>query len=190
VNLVERVKRLLVQPKQEWAVIDAEPHTVQGLYTQYVMILAAIPAVADFLGYTLLAFGVLRLPFAAGVAHMVLGYVLTLAGVYVAALVIDALAPHFGGEKRFIQALKVVAFGGTAAWVSGIVLVIPLLGILALIGALYSLYLVFVGLPLLMKVPQDKAVPYFVATLVVMIAVWMAIAFVASLAIPGQVRGF
>jgi len=68
--------------------------------------------------------------------------------------------------------------------------VIPLLGILALIGALYSLYLVFVGLPLLMKVPQDKAVPYFVATLVVMIAVWMAIAFVASLAIPGQVRGF
>ena len=189
-NIVERVKRLLLQPRREWAVIDAEPHTVQGLYTQYVMILAAIPPVATFLGFTLVAFGVMRLPFAAGVAHMVLSYVLTLAGVYVAALVIEGLAPHFGGEKRFIQAFKVVAFGGTAAWVAGIVLVIPLLGILALIGALYSLYLIFVGLPLLMKVPHDKAVPFFVVTLVVMIVIWVAIAFVASLAIPGQVRGF
>ena len=53
-NLVERAKNIILKPKQEWQVIAAEPHTVPGLYTQYVMILAAIPAVAAFIGFSLI----------------------------------------------------------------------------------------------------------------------------------------
>ena len=189
-NIVERAKNLIVQPKQEWAAIDGEPHTVQGLYTQYVMILAAIPAVASFIGYSLVAIGVLRVPFAAGLAYMVLGYVLSLAAVYGAALAIDVLAPHFGGQRSFMQAFKVAAFFPTAAWVAGIVAIVPLLAIVALIGTLYTFYLLFLGLPVLMRVPQDKAVPYFAVVLVVIIVLGAVIAMISGLAIPARVRGF
>ena len=50
-NLVERVKRILTKPPQEWPVIAAEQTTVQHLYTSYVMILVAIPAVCSFIGW-------------------------------------------------------------------------------------------------------------------------------------------
>ena len=74
-NLVERVKKILLQPKQEWAVIKGETHTVAGLYTRYVMILAAIPAIATFIGFSIVGytgFGTpYRVPIAAGIANMV-----------------------------------------------------------------------------------------------------------------------
>ena len=188
-NLVERAKNLILTPKAEWAVIDNEPHTVQGLYTQYVMILAAIGPVASFIGYSIVGFGAYRIPIGAGVAYMVLSYVLALAMVYVLALVIDALAPNFGGTKNFMQALKVAAFAPTASWLAGIFGILPALSILAILG-LYSLYLLYLGLPLLMKTPQEKAVPYLVVVIIVALVLAVVIGGVAGLVIPSPVRGF
>lgn len=192
-NLVERVKNILLQPRQEWAVISAEPHTVQGLYTRYVMILAAIPAVASFIGLSLIGMGFLgvsyRVPLGAGIAQMVVTYLLSLGSVYVMALIIDALAPSFGGEKNFIQAMKVAAFFPTAAWLAGIFYLLPVLSILALIG-LYSFYLLFVGLPIVMKVAEEKAVPYVVVVIIAAIVIFVVIGAIAGLAMPARVRGY
>ena len=71
----------------------------------------------------------------------------------------------------------------------GIFYVVPALGILALLG-LYSLYLLFVGLPLLMKVSEDKSLPYTVVVMVAVIVVIVVVRAVAALTIPGPVRGF
>ena len=193
-NLVERVKKLLVAPTQEWAAIKAEPHTIAGLYTQYVMILAAIPAVAAFIGLSIVGYSGMgptyRVPMAAGVSNMVLSYVLGLGSVYVIALVIDALAPKFAGEKDFMQALKVAAFFPTAAWVAGIFYVIPALAIFAIVGALYSLWLLFTGLSHLMSVPEDKSVAYTAVVVLVAIVLMVVVSVVAALAIPSPSRGF
>src|SRR5690606_36347279 len=98
--LIARVKGILLAPKAEWPVIAGEPATVKGLYTGYAMILAAIPAVFGFIKGSLIGhslFGVtVTTPVAAGLAGMVLGYVLSLVVLYVVALVINALAPGFG----------------------------------------------------------------------------------------------
>jgi hypothetical protein len=192
-NLVDRVKKIIVQPRQEWRVIDAESHTVQDLYLHYVMILAAIPAVASFIGWSLVGVGAFgatyRVPIGAGVAHMVLGFLLSLGAVYVLALIIDAFAPKFEGQQNFVQALKVAVFGSTASWLAGVFYVIPALSILGLLGV-YSLYIFFVGLPILMKTPEDKSLPYTVVVLVAMIVVVVVIRAVAALTIPGPVRGF
>lgn len=193
-NLVERVKNILVQPHSEWAVIAAEPHTVQELYTGYVMILAAIPPVAAFIGTSLVGIGMLgasyRLPIASGVAQLVLSYVLALAMVYVLALIIDALAPSFGGEKNFPQALKVAAFAPTASWVAGIFLIIPVIGILSIVGGLYSLYLLYVGLPMLMRSPEDKAIPYTVVVILAAIVLAVVVGALGALVVPSPMRGF
>ena len=119
-SLVERVKNILMTPKTEWPRIDAEPATIAGLYTSYVMILAAIPPVCMLIG--MLVFGVpfISLPVEYLVVQAVLSYVLSLAGVYLIALIIDALAPTFGGTKDRVKAFKVAAYSFTAAWVVGI----------------------------------------------------------------------
>jgi len=193
-NLVDRAKKIVLQPKQEWQVIANEPQTVQGIYTQYVMILAAIPAVAAFVGFSLIGmsgFGAsYRMPIAAGVAHMIVSYVLALGMVYVLALIIDALAPTFAGQKNFMQALKVAAFAPTASWLAGVFYIIPALGILAVIGGLYSLYLLYLGLAPLMKTPEDKSVPYTVVVILVAIVLTFVVGAVSALVLPSPVRGF
>ncbi len=192
-NLVDRAKNIILKPKEEWAVISAEPHTVQDLFTGYVMILAAIPAIATFIGFSLIGMssfvGTYRWPVTAGILHMVVNYVLSLGMVYVLALIIDALAPNFGGEKNFMQALKVSAFSPTASWLAGIFSIIPVLSILGIVG-LYSLYLLYTGLPILMRTPADKAVPYTVVVIIVAIVLFIVVGLLAGLTVPGPMRGF
>lgn len=192
-NLVERAKNILMQPKQEWAAISAETHTVQDLYTGYAMILAAIPAVAVFIGFSLIGTGMFgvsyRVPIAAGVARMVVSYLLGLGLIYVLALIIDALAPNFGGEKNFMQALKVSVFAATASWLAGVFSIIPALSILGLLG-LYSLYLLYTGLPILMRAPEEKALTYTVVVIIAAIVLFVVVGTLASLVVPSPMRGF
>jgi len=192
-NIVDRAKNMIMKPKQEWQVIDGETHTVKDLYVNYAMILAAIPAVAKFIGFSIVGLGGVlsqyRIPIASGVAMMVVGYVLSLASVYVLALIIDALAPNFGSQKNFIQSLKLAVFSMTAAWLAGIFSLLPALSILGLLG-LYSLYVLYLGMPVLMKTPADKLVPYFVVVLIAAIVVHVVIGALAALTIPGSLRGF
>lgn len=193
-NMVERAKNLILQPKKEWQVIDGETHTVQGLYTRYVMILAAIPAVCGFIGLSIVGIGVFGATYhvgmAAGVAHMVVQYLMSLGMVYLLALIIDALAPNFGSQKNFGQAFKVAAFMPTAAWVAGVFSIIPSLSIIGALLSLYSLYLLFLGLPILMKTPEDKAVPYVVVVIIAAIVIAVVITVIIGLTMPGPVRGF
>lgn len=177
-DLVSRVKGILLTPKAEWAVIDTEPATVGSLYKGYIVPLAAIPAVAWFVGFSLIGGSMLgvtfRWPIDIGLEQAVARFVLALIGVYVLALIIDALAPNFGGQKNQIQALKVAAYSSTASWVAGIFLVLPALSILGILG-LYSFYLLYLGLPVLMKSPPDKAVAYTVVVIVCAIVLFVVI---------------
>jgi hypothetical protein len=192
-NLVDRAKNIILTPKTEWGVIDGESHTVQDLYTGYVMILAAIPPICTFIGFSLLGMGlfgtVYRVPITSGIVQLILSYVLSLGSVYVLALIIDALAANFGGQKNFLQAFKVAAFAPTASWLAGIFSIIPVLSILGLVG-LYSIYLLYTGLPRLMKAPEDKAVPYTVIVIIVAIVLAIIVGALAGLAVPGRMRGF
>ena len=178
-NLVERVKNILLTPKTEWPVIDAESTDVKTLYLGYIMILAAIPAIAGIIGMLVMHFAV------AAAGYAIIQYVLTLIMVFLVALLIDALAPTFGGQKSQINALKLVAYSATAGWVASVFLVIPVLGaIIALIGSLYGIYLLYLGLPVMMKCPQEKVIPYLVVTIVIWILLsWVFMALIAGRAL-------
>ncbi len=188
-NLVQRVKDILLAPKQTWPVIESESTDTTSLYKNYIMILAAIPALASFIGLSLIgfnAFGVsVRIPFMTGLAQLVTGYVLSLAMVFVVSLIVDALAPTFGGQKNQINALKLVAYGSTAGMVGGIFGLIPALSMLALLTALYSIYLIYLGLPVLMKCPEDKALPYTAVILVCGIGAGLIVGAVSAMFTPG-----
>jgi hypothetical protein len=187
-NIMERVKNLLLQPTQEWAVIDTELGTAADLYTSYIIPLAAIGPIASVIGWSLLGIklpfgGSYRVPLINAVGHAVTTFVLALVGTYVLALIIDALALSFGGTKNDFQALKVAAYSSTAAWLAGIFNLIPALAFLQISG-LYSVYLLYLGLPILMKAPQEKALPYTGVVIMAAIVVFGVIGVVSSCFIP------
>ncbi len=171
-GLVARVQAILLRPQTEWDVINAEPATVQGLFTGYACILAAIPALATLIrGLFPVCFLVcIRLNLTYVIASAVVDYVLSLVSVFLMALVIDALAPSFSGEKNQLQATKLAVYSMTAFWVAGIFLALPMLSVLSLLG-LYSFYLLYTGIPKLMKAPQDKVVVYAIVAVVVSLVV-------------------
>ena len=173
-DLVSRVKNILIDPQNEWRVIDGEPDTPATILKTYVAILAAIPAVCGFIGASIIGVGPYRTGFFLGLIAAIIHYVLTLIGVYVMAFVIDALAPTFGGRKDFNSAFKIAAYAPTAIWVAGVFSLLPVLSALAILG-LYSFYLFYLGLPVLMRTPPERAIGYVLAVIVCAFIVWILI---------------
>jgi hypothetical protein len=163
-----------MEPRAEWPRIDAEPATIGGIYRNYVVILAAIGPICLMLGLMLIGGGFVRFATSFLIGQAILSYVLTLVGVYVIALIVDALAPTFGAQKNLVSAFKLAAYSMTAAWVAGVFALVPFLAILIVVAAIYGLYLFYLGLPVLMKVPADKVIAYFVvAALASMIVLYL-----------------
>jgi hypothetical protein len=155
-TLVDRVKNIIVSPKTEWPRIAEESTTVSGLYTGYIMILAAIGPIAMAIAMPLV-----------GAGAAIVAYLIGLLVTYLLALIVDALAPSFGGEKGFVQSLKLVAYSYTAAWVAGIFNLLPGIGrAIALIAAIYAFYTFFLGAPVLRKSSADKAAIFTVIVVI------------------------
>jgi hypothetical protein len=184
-GIVERARNILLRPAETWSVIADEPATASSLFTGYAIILAAIPPIAGFVGGQVFGhslFGVTyRPPFVGALVGAIFRYVLSLIGIYVFALIINALAPSFDGQKNQVQALKVAVYAYTAAWVAGIFSIIPALGLLSLLGGLYSLYLLYLGLPKVMRAPESKALGYAAVCVLVGIVLSVVIGSVVGL---------
>ena len=194
-KLIERVQAILLKPVQTWPVIAEEPATTSSIYSEYLVFLAAIPAVAGFIGLYLIgtgAFGVsFHVPLVAGLVQMVFSFVMSLVLVYVMALIVDALAPSFSGTRSRLNALKLVAYGATAGFVGGIASLLPALSTLvSLLASLYSIYLIYIGIPVLMKCPQDKAAGYTAVVVLCGIVAAVVLACVLALATCGTGFGY
>ncbi len=170
VPLLRRATDILLRPRATWATIDGEQATTASLFIPYVLVLAAIGPVASLLGGQIFGYGAFGFNYRPGlvpaVTSALLSYGLTLAGVFVLALVINALATSFGATKSHIQSLKTAVYAATAGWIAGIFGIVPSLAILGILG-LYSCYLLYLGLKQVMKAPDDKAVGYTIVVIVV-----------------------
>jgi MFS family permease len=170
-GIVDRVKNILLTPKSEWPVIDGEAGDTKEVFT-YVAILAVLPLIGTIIGGALIG----GLPLAYILVAALVGYGLAFVVVYVVAFIIDALAPTFSSEKHMPSALKLTAYSYTASWVAGIFAIIPVLGgLIALAGGIYSLYLLYIGLPTMMRTPQEKVMGYFIVALICAIVVSIVI---------------
>lgn len=184
-GLVERVKRILMSPNAEWPVIAAEPTSERDIYLGYVAPLAAIGAIASFIGTTAVGvsvplLGTVRTPIVPALIGAVLHYGLTFLVVFVVSLIINALAPTFDGQKDRVRALKLTAYSFTASWVAAVVTVIPMLGIIAFLAGLYGLYLLYLGLPVLMRNPPQKSVGYTIVVVICAIVLMFVIGMVTA----------
>ncbi|WP_417593143.1 Yip1 family protein [Parasphingorhabdus sp.] len=182
-SLLQRVKAILLRPREEWPVIESEAGGIADIYKSHVLPLAAIGPVAAFIHAVVFGnsfFGITHRPsFLSSLSTAVISYIFTLVGVFLMALVIDFLASRFGGVANRTNAFKLAAYSATAAWVAGIFQLVPGLGMLTVLG-LYGLYLLFVGIPIMMKAPEDKAIIYTVAIVVVGAIAGMIFSFILA----------
>jgi hypothetical protein len=156
VEVVARANAIMLSPQTEWQVIAREPGALTDLFGSYVAILAAIPALARFIGNSLIGG---YDPVLSGLLRTIIAYAATFTVVYVIAGVIDLLARRFETQKNFPGALKLSIYSHTPVWLAGIFLLVPGLNFLMLLG-LYGSYLLWLGLPTLMGVPREQAPLY------------------------------
>ena len=174
-NIVDRIKNILITPKTEWPVIASEPADPGQILMTYVLPLTAIP----FVGYLLSGlFGRLGLTY--GIAMGLVQFLTAVIGVYIVAFVADLLAPNFGSEKNLGRSMQLVAYSMTPGWIAGILYVLPALGLIVTVASLYGLYLMYLGLPVIKKTPQDKQVIYLVVIIVSVLVVYMILGLILS----------
>lgn len=195
-DIVSRVKGIITNPKNEWEKIKTEEISIKELFTSYAMILAAVPAVAQFIGHGLIGrripfVGWYRQPLGSAILYMILSYILALAAVYVTGLVINALAPSFDSTKDMNKAMALAVFSTTPLWVVGILYIIPILSILVILGGLYGLYVLYTGFAGgMMATPKEKVMGYFIVSLIVNIVLWFVIsAILGGIFAVGAVSG-
>lgn len=189
-DIVERAKAITLNPAATWPVIEAEKHDAKSLFVPYLLILAAIPAICSFIGLSVVGMGGFgfnfRIPFASGLAMMITTYILSIIMTFGMGWLASALAPTFGGQSDLVQGLKLAVFGGTPMMLAGIFNILPALSIIGLLVALYSLYVIYLGLPVLMKNPKEKTIVYMVVLIIASIIAGVVLSMVTRAFTPSM----
>ncbi|HEV8381356.1 MAG TPA: Yip1 family protein [Gemmatimonadales bacterium] len=165
-TLTSRARAVLFEPRATFKEVDSEFTKPGDIWGKYVIPLALLGPLAGAVGRLL--FGKRmgsqtlgdHVTITGAVIWAVVGFVIAVAGIFILTQIISQLAPGFGGQKNDVQALKVAAYASTPALVAGVFNIHGLFYVVAIIVSLYSLYLLYVGLPILMKVPKDRAMGY------------------------------
>ncbi len=184
-GILARVKAILLSPRTEWPVIEAEQKKPADIWMGYVLPLVALSAICGalgmmFIGISVPVVGRIRSGAVAGIGGAVLNIVMTFVAVFVVAWIVNWLAPKFGGQQDRLRALKVVAYSSTAAWVAGVLTLLPALAFIAMLVSLYSFYLLYLGLPVMMRAPREKALGYTVVVVLCAIVAMVLVGLVVS----------
>ena len=175
-SFLARVKGILLSPAAEWPVIDSEGTTPATVFGTYVIPLAALAAIVNFIRLSVIGInmpfgGTIRSPITAGLTNAVLTCVMAVLGVALIAGIINLLAPTFGGVRDTRRALRAAAYSLTAAYVGTFLGLLPMGTLLSLLAGLYGIYTLYLGLPLMMHSKPDKAVGYTASVVVCTILV-------------------
>lgn len=186
-KIIERVKSILLSPKDALTAVKSEEMSIADFMKEYVAILAAIPPVAQFIGLALVGHSVFgRRSFIGTLFYAALFYVLSLVSVFVYSKVINALAPNFNATKNDVSAFKLTVYSWTPSFVAGVFYIIPGLQVLAMLGGLYGIYILYLGLPILMESPEEKTVAYTIVSLIVGLILMVVIGSVATVIALGS----
>jgi hypothetical protein len=176
-NLINRVKNILLNPRQEWQVILAEKPDKKNIIFRYVMILALIPTISALIGHGLQGYWM------TGIREGLVQFLVTVLSVLVIAWIVDLLAPSFYSELNSGRSMQLVAYSLTPGMVAGVLLLVPSLSPFILLISLYSIFLMYTGIPVLKKTPQENVAGYTGITIVTIIILSLMLAFIIAAAV-------
>ncbi len=169
-NIIERVKNILLTPKTEWDVVNGETATPQSLLISYVLPLSVVAAVGSLLKGLLFA-GTSGVSFF--IVGAVIAFIASVLSYYITVIIVDMLAPSFDSEKNIGKSAQLVAYSGTPSYVGGLLSFIPVIGwLIALAAWAYGVYLMYLGIGPLKKTPEDKKIVYMLVAFLIMIVLY------------------
>jgi hypothetical protein len=169
---------LVMNPKAFMASRADTTPTVMSTITNYVAILAAIPFLFTLLGDLIFPKVGRHASYAIGAG--VVAYIFALVSVVVIGFILYWLAPRFSSLADQNRATKLTSYVYTPVFLIAILNIIPSLTVLNLLALLYGLYILYVGLPIVLKTPQNKVVSYVVAILIAAIILYLILALIAA----------
>ena len=167
---VSKAKDIVFNPKGSLQKFKDEPATMKDI-----IIYLAIVGIPTFLGY-LLGYGFFWWGGVGGLIGYafviaIITYIMSIVGIIVFGLILNALAKNFKTTENKMQALKLVSYAATPWLLLGIANIYPIVGLVSLLGGLYGLYILYLGIPILMGTPKEQHMPYFIVGLIVYIVV-------------------
>ena len=178
-TLVSRAKAILLEPRTTWREVDTEFTKPGALWGRYVFPLASLGALARTIGMIIFGKQVALtsltnpVPLTTAIVSGVVVLVVAILSVFILAKIISLLAPGFGGQANDVQALKAAAYSSTAAWIGSVFALMPALNLVSVLVSLYSVVLLYLGLPIVMKVPKDRAMGYTAVVIIVAIVIFV-----------------
>jgi hypothetical protein len=155
--MLDRIMGILAAPDLEWSVIAHKDASSWAVFARYGAILALIPALAHWIGASFVGGYV---PVGKGLVGALVIYAGSLAAVYLVALIVNLAASGFDAQRSFPRALLLAVYSAIPVWLAGIALAVPGLSFLAVLG-LYAAYLLWTGLPVLMRAPAGRTLSYY-----------------------------
>lgn len=172
VALLNRAKNIVLTPKTEWPSIAGEATSIAQLSIGYVVPLTAYAVVMSVVRLVLigtqLPFGsVVHTPLSGAIGIAAWTFVGSFIGLFLVGLIVNLLAPTFGGIRDQTQALKVAAYSLTPAYLGSVLALSPVMPtLLQFVVLCYGLHVLYLGLPVVMRAPPERALGYTVTVVV------------------------
>ena len=162
--ILTHVWGLFSHPDREWEAIGAESCTIGNCYLRHVLILAALPAVSALVGSTQVGWQIgvgsaIKLSLPSALIIGAVFYVAMLAAVVTMGEFIHWMASTYDAEAPIERCVVLSAYTATPLFLAGVLTLYPLLWLNMLIGLLalaYTIYLLYLGVPIVMRVPKEQ----------------------------------
>lgn len=180
----EKIRNIILNPKEVWPKLREERTSLATLYG-YAIALAAVPTAAKLIGINMIGSPMMEITLGSFTVSyfwsVVFSYLLSLVGIKIISLIVDALAPRFESERNIINATRLVVYSWVPYWMAGILYLIPYLSFVVLAASFYSVYVFAIGLPVMMGTPREKAFTYILAVIVLSTLVFFVMGATAGL---------
>jgi len=188
-KLIDRIKNIILSPNAEWGIIDQESETPVSLLKNYLLPFGIAGAIATFIGNGIIGTTVMGVKvggtLAYGLNQALISLLSLVIGFYVAIFVVDMLAPTFKSEKNINKTAQLVAYSNTPALLGALLTILPAISWIGALFGLYGFYLLYIGLPILKKTPEQQRIPYIIVAIIVMLVLYFVIAAIlASILMP------
>ncbi|BDM65055.1 YIP1 family protein [Shewanella sp. NFH-SH190041] len=165
--ILSHLKGLYTHPKQEWHTIEQNHETAHNSLT-HILLIALIPAICSYIANTQIGWnpgaGDLLYLTPASALYMSAGmYFGLIAGVFALAYLVYWMAKTFDASPSYTQAFELASYTATPLFMVGFSALYPELWFMMLVGLAgvsYSVYLLYTGVPILMKIPEEKGFIY------------------------------
>lgn len=186
---LQHMMGVFYHPKREWRSIRNERYTIMHLFLSKISLLAAIPALSLFIGTTQIGWSLggtefIKLSVSSALPAAIAFYFAMWIAVGFISWAIHWMEKTYGGSVSYEQCVTLTTFTATPLFLSGLAGLYPMLWFNVIVGMIalaYTVYLLYIGVPEIMQIPEDRA--FFFATSILTVGLCVLVGLLAATAI-------